>query len=54
MGVTRVEHGKAKKDEMKVKDPPTSPPHHAYGEGGPEKQSGSEGPDHLPGRKGKD
>lgn len=46
--------GGPKPNEMKVPEPPTSPPHHAYGEGGPEKQSGREGPDKLPtsGRKG--
>ena len=39
-----------KKDEM---IPRVSQHKHAYGEGGPEKQSGREGPDTMPGRKGR-
>ena len=43
----------AKPNEMRVKEPPSAPPHHAYGEGGPEKQSGREGPDTMPARRGR-
>lgn len=47
-GSVRVGNGKALKDEMRIK---VKDHDHYRGEGGPEKQSGREGPDKLPGRK---
>lgn len=48
-GTVVVNRNRPKDDEMMIK---VSKHEHAYGEGGPEKNSGVEGPDTMPGRKG--
>lgn len=49
-GSVRVSYSRPKADEMQIK---VSKHEHAYGEGGPEKNTGTEGPDDKPWMKGK-
>lgn len=48
-GTVVVNRNRPDKDEMMIK---VSKHEHSQGEGGPEKNSGKEGPDTMPGRKG--